>query len=48
MPFNEGERKKPHQDGIFYKSTMPQHMTDAFKKMPNSEIAKMKTAHIRA
>ena len=48
VPFNEGERKKPHKDGIFYKSAVPQHMTDAFKRMPNSEISKMKTAHIRA
>ena len=48
MPFKEGERKKPFKDGVFYKSTVPTHLTDAFKRMHNPEIDKMKTAHYRA
>ena len=48
LPYNEGEKKKPHKDGTFYKSTMPSDMAEVFKRLSNPDIDKMKSAHVRA
>ena len=48
IPFNEAEKKKPANNGIFYKYTHPATMTDAFKRLSNPDIEKMKKAHVKA
>ena len=48
IPFNEQERKKPSKNGVFYKYTHPANITDAFKRLQNPDIDKMKTAHVKA
>ena len=48
IPFNEGARKAPAADGIFYRSQQAASMTDAFKRLNNPELEKMKTAHLKA
>jgi len=48
IPFNEQERKRPAKDGVFYKSQMPASQTDAFKRLNNPDIDKMKKASVKA
>ena len=49
IPYDEGAKKKPHKDGTFYKSmAIPASMTDAFKKLKNTDIERMKKANVRA
>ena len=49
IPYDEGAKKKPYKDGTFYKSmAIPASMTDAFKKLKNTDIERMKKASVRA
>ena len=48
IPFQEGIRKQPAYDGVFYKSTMSPNATDAFKRMKNPELDKIKAGNIAA
>ena len=42
IPFDEMARKQPHPDGVFYKSHKLGTMTDAFKRLNNPEIEKIR------
>jgi len=46
IPFDEMARKKPLPDGTFYKSTRLGSLTDAFKRMNNPEIEKLRNASL--
>lgn len=48
FPFDEGARKQPHIDGVFHKSLRPAAVTDAFKRMKNHELEKLRSAHVKA
>ena len=43
VPFNESVRKAPAEDGVYHKSMQDAHLTDAFRKMKNPVIDKIKT-----
>lgn len=48
IPYNEGAKKQPYDDGNFYKSQMPSSLADSIKRMKNSELDKLKSAHVKA
>lgn len=48
VPFNEGARKQPYPDGVFYKYMKSAQETDAFKRMKNPELEKLQSAHVKA
>jgi len=46
--FEDQKRPVPNHKGIFEKGFVPATVTDAFKKLGNPEIEKMKTASLVA
>ncbi len=48
IPFQESLHKQPNSNGIFQRAYQPATITDAFTRLNNPEIEKMKTAHLRA
>lgn len=48
LPYAEGEKKKPSKNGTFYKFVNPTIVTDAFKTATNTDIERIKNAHVRA
>ena len=48
IPFDEQARKQPAKNGVFYKYQAPANITDAFKRLQNPDIDKMKSANVKA
>lgn len=48
IPYNEGAKKQPYYDGVFYKSVMPPKLAEQFKTLKNPELDKIRTGHVKA
>ena len=48
IPYNEGAKKQPYDDGVFYKSVMPSQMVDSIKRLKNPELEKLRAANVKS